>query len=105
MLALLDALSMPFVLLAMGASALGCMAWSLLIIFFVMLGGLARGGGTDWAIAAWTLAAIVLGFWNFGRFMDYFGDADGKLVGIAKALAVSAGLVATNPLLWYAWLS
>ena len=105
MLALLDTLSMPFVLLAMGVSALGCMAWSLLIIVLVTSDGLARSGGTGWAIAAWTLAAIVLGFWNFGRFMDFFRDADGKLIGVAKALSVSVGLVATNPMLWFAWLS
>ncbi|MFC0205477.1 hypothetical protein [Novosphingobium soli] len=99
---MLDTLAMPFVLIAMGLSALGCLSWFLLMIVFVTMGGFVKNGTFGLAMAVWTVAAAMLGFWNFGRFMAYFGDAERKMIGVAKALGVSGALVATNPLLWYA---
>lgn len=104
-LALLDTLTMPLVLVIMGISGFGCMAWAVLILVFLTFGGLLQSGWLGLAIAAWTVLAVVGGFWNFGRYMAYFADGDDKLTGVLKAVGVSACIVLTNPFLWVLWLN
>lgn len=95
---------MPFVAVAWGISTFGCIAWGLVTLIFgvaAVRSIFADGPRYEmlWAIG-WTLVALPVGWWNFGRFMRYFSGEPDRWRGLCFVALNSVALVASQPIFW-----
>jgi len=96
--AFIQTLAMPVVALAWGLSSLGCLSWVLALLFI-----LSAGVYLNWMVIlclGWSLFALPLGWWNFGQFLRWFSGDPARPSKLASVAAISAALLATNPLLF-----
>lgn len=102
--AALDTLVMPFVAVAWAVSTFGCIAWGFVtVVFGVAAIRIIFMDGPKlemiWVVG-WTLVALPVGWWNFGRFMRYFSAETDRLRGLGWVALNSAVLLATQPIFW-----